>query len=89
MLQKNYFFNSFFSTRCFIFFHQLFLRQLFIIRNSFFVNIFGKVLETDRFVKKLLQYSIIGLGFRINLNTAIEAGSQGFLFLPFLRLLWS
>jgi uncharacterized integral membrane protein (TIGR00698 family) len=45
-----------------------------------FVNIFGKVLETDRFVKKLLQYSIIGLGFGINLNTAIEAGSQGFLF---------
>ncbi|MGV2528122.1 UNVERIFIED_CONTAM: putative sulfate exporter family transporter, partial [Bacillus thuringiensis] len=28
----------------------------------------------------LLQYSIIGLGFGINLNTAIEAGSQGFLF---------
>ena len=45
-----------------------------------FVNIFGKVLETDTFVKKLLQYSIIGLGFGINLNTAIEAGSQGFLF---------
>ena len=45
-----------------------------------FVNIFGKVLETDSFVKKLLQYSIIGLGFGINLNTAIEAGSQGFLF---------
>lgn len=45
-----------------------------------FVNIFGKVLETDIFVKKLLQYSIIGLGFGINLNTAIEAGSQGFLF---------
>ena len=45
-----------------------------------FVNIFGKVLETDSFVKKLLQYSIVGLGFGINLNTAIEAGSQGFLF---------
>ena len=45
-----------------------------------FVNIFGKVLETDRFVKKLLQYSIVGLGFGINLNTAIEAGNQGFLF---------
>ncbi|WP_213196816.1 YeiH family protein [Cloacibacterium caeni] len=45
-----------------------------------FVNTFGKVLETDTFVKKLLQYSIIGLGFGINLNTAIEAGSQGFLF---------
>ena len=45
-----------------------------------FVNIFGKVLETDAFVKKLLQYSIVGLGFGINLNTAIEAGSQGFLF---------
>lgn len=45
-----------------------------------FVNIFGKVLETDTFVKKLLQYSIIGLGLGINLNTAIEAGSQGFLF---------
>lgn len=45
-----------------------------------FVNIFGKVLETDTFVKKLLQYSIVGLGFGINLNTAIEAGSQGFLF---------
>ena len=45
-----------------------------------FVNIFGKVLETDSFVKKLLQYSIVGLGFGINLNTAIEAGNQGFLF---------
>lgn len=45
-----------------------------------FVNIFGKVLETDSFVKKLLQYSIVGLGFGINLKTAIEAGSQGFLF---------
>ena len=45
-----------------------------------FVNIFGKILETDSFVKKLLQYSIVGLGFGINLNTAIEAGSQGFLF---------
>lgn len=45
-----------------------------------FVNIFGKVLETDAFVKKLLQYSIVGLGFGINLKTAIEAGSQGFLF---------
>lgn len=45
-----------------------------------FVNLFGKVLETDDFVKKLLQYSIVGLGFGINLKTAIEAGSQGFLF---------
>ena len=45
-----------------------------------FVNIFGKVLETDAFVKKLLQYSIVGLGFGINLKTAIEAGSKGFLF---------
>ena len=45
-----------------------------------FVNIFGKVIETDSFVKKLLQYSIVGLGFGINLTTAIEAGSQGFLF---------
>ena len=47
------------------------------------MNIFGKVLETDTFVKKLLQYSIIGLGFGINLNTAIETGSQGFLFYRF------
>ena len=45
-----------------------------------FVNIFGKVLKTDAFVKKLLQYSIVGLGFGINLKTAIEAGSKGFLF---------
>ena len=45
-----------------------------------FVNVFGKVIETDSFVKKLLQYSIVGLGFGINLKTAIEAGSQGFLF---------
>lgn len=49
----------------------------------FFVNIFGKVLETDSFVKKLLQYSIVGLGFGINLKTAIEAGSQGFFFTIF------
>ena len=45
-----------------------------------FVNIFGQVIETDSFVKKLLQYSIVGLGFGINLQTAISAGSQGFFF---------
>lgn len=45
-----------------------------------FVNIFGKQIETGTFVKKLLQYSIVGLGFGINLQTAVSAGSQGFLF---------
>lgn len=45
-----------------------------------FVNLFGKAFDTNVFVKNLLQFSIIGLGFGINLNTAIDAGSQGFLF---------
>lgn len=45
-----------------------------------FVNIFGKILETDSYVKNLLRYSIVGLGFGINLQTAVEAGSQGLLF---------
>lgn len=45
-----------------------------------FVNIFDKQIETESFVKKLLQYSIVGLGFGINLQTAIAAGSQGFFF---------
>ncbi len=46
-----------------------------------YVNIFGMPIKgTAEVTKKLLQYSIIGLGFGINLKLAKEAGSQGFLF---------
>lgn len=45
-----------------------------------FVNIFGTVYNSDRLVKIILQVSIVGLGFGINLKQAVEAGSQGFLF---------
>ena len=45
-----------------------------------FVNIFGQVFNADKIIKIVLQVSIVGLGFGINLNTAIEAGGQGFLF---------
>lgn len=45
-----------------------------------FVNLFGNVFHTETWVKKILQYSIIGLGFGIELKTAITAGSQGFIF---------
>lgn len=46
-----------------------------------FINIFKTEIEgTGHYTKKILQYSIVGLGFGINVNMAIEAGGNGFLF---------
>lgn len=80
MLQKKLLLQLLFLALAVLSFSPLISPPIALLFGILFVNIFGKVLETDRFVKKLLQYSIIGLGFGINLNTAIEAGSQGFLF---------
>lgn len=80
MLQKKLLLQILFLALAVLSFSPLVSPPIALLFGIFFVNIFGKVLETDTFVKKLLQYSIIGLGFGINLNTAIEAGSQGFLF---------
>lgn len=80
MLQKKLLLQILFLALAVLSFSPLVSPPIALLFGILFVNIFGKVLETDRFVKKLLQYSIIGLGFGINLNTAIEAGSQGFLF---------
>lgn len=80
MLQKKLLLQLLFLALAVLSFSPLISPPIALLFGILFVNIFGKVLETDTFVKKLLQYSIIGLGFGINLNTAIEAGSQGFLF---------
>lgn len=80
MLQKNLLLQILFLALAVLSFSPLVSPPIALLFGILFVNIFGKVLETGTFVKKLLQYSIIGLGFGINLNTAIEAGSQGFLF---------
>ena len=80
MLQKKLLLQLLFLALAVLSFSPLISPPIALLFGILFVNIFGKVLETDRFVKKLLQYSIIGLGFGINLKTAIEAGSQGFLF---------
>ena len=80
MLQKKLLLQLLFLALAVLSFSTLVSPPIALLFGILFVNIFGKVLETDSFVKKLLQYSIIGLGFGINLNTAIEAGSQGFLF---------
>ena len=80
MLQKKLLFQILFLALAVLSFSPLVSPPIALLFGILFVNIFGKVLETDTFVKKLLQYSIIGLGFGINLNTAIKAGSQGFLF---------
>ena len=80
MLQKKLLLQILFLALAVLSFSPLISPPIALLFGILFVNIFGKVLETDSFVKKLLQYSIIGLGFGINLNTAIEAGSQGFLF---------
>ena len=80
MLQKKLLLQLLFLALAVLSFSPLVSPPIALLFGILFVNIFGKVLETDRFVKKLLQYSIVGLGFGINLNTAIEAGSQGFLF---------
>ena len=80
MLQKKLLLQLLFLALAVLSFSPLISPPIALLFGILFVNIFGKVLETDSFVKKLLQYSIIGLGFGINLKTAIEAGSQGFLF---------
>ena len=80
MLQKKLLLQFLFLALAVLSFSPIVSPPIALLFGILFVNIFGKVLETDSFVKKLLQYSIIGLGFGINLNTAIEAGSQGFLF---------
>ena len=80
MLQKKLLLQLLFLALAVLSFSPLISPPIALLFGILFVNIFGKVLETDTFVKKLLQYSIVGLGFGINLNTAIEAGSQGFLF---------
>ena len=80
MLQKKLLLQILFLALAVLSFSPLVSPPIALLFGILFVNIFGKVLETDSFVKKLLQYSIVGLGFGINLNTAIEAGSQGFLF---------
>lgn len=80
MLKKKLLLQILFLALAVLSFSPLISPPIALLFGILFVNIFGKVLETDTFVKKLLQYSIIGLGFGINLNTAIEAGSQGFLF---------
>lgn len=46
-----------------------------------FVNFIGKPHESSGiYTKKILQYSIIGLGFGINYREAVSAGSTGFIF---------
>ena len=80
MLQKKLLLQLLFLALAVLSFSPIVSPPIALLFGILFVNIFGKVLETDTFVKKLLQYSIIGLGFGINLNTAIEAGNQGFLF---------
>ena len=80
MLQKKLLLQLLFLALAVLSFSPIVSPPIALLFGILFVNIFGKVLETDTFVKKLLQYSIVGLGFGINLNTAIEAGSQGFLF---------
>ena len=48
-----------------------------------FGNIFGQVFNADKIIKIVLQVSIVGLGFGINLKQALQAGSEGFLFTVF------
>ena len=48
-----------------------------------FINIFGQVFNADKIIKIVLQVSIVGLGFGINLKQALQAGSDGFLFTVF------
>ncbi|PIE50449.1 MAG: putative sulfate exporter family transporter [Flavobacteriales bacterium] len=52
-----------------------------LILGILFINILP--INTDfssQYTKKILQYSIIGLGFGMNIKTAIKAGSEGFAF---------
>ena len=59
-----------FATNCFV-------------PRDYFVNIFGQVFNADKIIKIVLQVSIVGLGFGINLKQALQAGSEGFLFTVF------
>lgn len=36
--------------------------------------------ESNNFSKKLLQFSVVGLGFGLNINTVVETGKSGFVF---------
>ncbi|MFC6269189.1 YeiH family protein [Frigoriflavimonas asaccharolytica] len=52
-----------------------------LVMGILFINIFKTTIEkTGDYTKKILQYSIVGLGFGINLKTAVEAGASGFVF---------
>ncbi len=55
-----------------------------LVMGILYINIFKTKIENlGNYTKKVLQYSIVGLGFSINLRTAVEAGSNGFLFTVF------
>ncbi|UOE41776.1 putative sulfate exporter family transporter [Chryseobacterium suipulveris] len=55
-----------------------------LVAGILFVNVFGIPFnELSSYTKKILQYSVIGLGFGINLNEAAKAGSEGFTFTVF------
>jgi uncharacterized integral membrane protein (TIGR00698 family) len=52
-----------------------------LVMGIIFINVFKTTIEkSGDYTKKILQYSIVGLGFGINLKTAVEAGSSGFVF---------
>lgn len=52
-----------------------------LLMGIFYANVFNnQISETTSYTKSILQYSIVGLGFGINLRTAVEAGTNGFLF---------
>lgn len=52
-----------------------------LVMGIIFINLFKTTIaKTGDYTKKILQYSIVGLGFGININMAIKAGSSGFLF---------
>ena len=54
------------------------------IMGVIFINLFKtKIPKLGDYTKKVLQYSIVGLGFGMNLQMAAEAGSNGFLFSVF------
>ena len=64
-------------------FFLVFFFFIFLFLGIIFVNIFGQVFNADKIIKIVLQVSIVGLGFGINLKQALQAGSEGFLFTVF------